>query len=213
MIRPSIASKEQVKSIDKTGERQKQKEKQSLNFLDTLVYRRMINKGGATMISLKDIHWVAGFMEGEGHFCLDGNDLGVGATQVQRWPIEKMVGLFGGHVRVQDTQRGSGRKAIHRWELHGDKAAALSMTLYSLMSPKRKEQIERGLKGWKMSLRYTGKRTQCPKGHKYTVKNTLFDRRGHRTCKECRRIQSRTRVRASWGSRFVDEKSQPRLFG
>lgn len=38
-------------------------------------------------------------------------------------------------------------------------------------------------------------RTHCPKGHPYNSENTSFNRRGHRSCKECNRTRSRNHWR------------------
>ena len=38
-------------------------------------------------------------------------------------------------------------------------------------------------------------KTHCPHGHPYSFENTLVQRTGHRTCRTCKRIRERGRVR------------------
>lgn len=91
------------------------------------------------MISAIEIGWVAGFLEGEGSFT---GWTGVKAAQKQLEPLERLQALFGGSLSRHGND-------MHIWQLYGARARGLMMTLYSLMSPRRKEQIRKQLHFWK----------------------------------------------------------------
>jgi hypothetical protein len=103
------------------------------------------------MIALSELHWAAGFMEGEGSFGFYRNAKGprlmMSCAQVCQEPIERLKALFGGNSRLQEMA--APRQAIWKWQVYGVRAAAGMMTLYSLMAPRRKGQIEQALEGWR----------------------------------------------------------------
>jgi transposase-like protein len=105
--------------------------------------------GGNMSIKMMDLAWVAGFLEGEGSFCLlAGVAPRVTAVQVEPEPLLKLVNLFGGSIYPKKTA-GYGKKPVNYWNLGGAHGAALMMTLYPMMSSKRKEQIHKALSVWK----------------------------------------------------------------
>lgn len=55
--------------------------------------------------------------------------------------------MFGGSLVL--VRRSLPRKHIWSWTLQGNPAAGVAMTLYGLMSPRRKEQIRAALDDWK----------------------------------------------------------------
>lgn len=88
------------------------------------------------------IEWAAGFLEGEGSFS-GGGTHGYGrvsAPQVQRWPLEQLQKLFGGTIADYREKRNT-----YHWWVTGSRARGVMMTLYSLVSPKRQEQIRAAL--------------------------------------------------------------------
>lgn len=95
------------------------------------------------MIETKDIHWAAGFLDGEGSFgsyyqgCRNTNIFQLTAVQNDRQLLDRLVNLFGGSVHKVRT--------YHQWVLTGPNARGLAMTLFSLMSDKRKAQIKKML--------------------------------------------------------------------
>jgi hypothetical protein len=96
-------------------------------------------------MDIKELYWAAGFLEGEGSFgCWNGGARGkqfvVCAEQVQREPLERLKTLFGGSIN-QGSTRG-GRNRIARWRISGARARGAAMTLFTLMSLRRKEQIK-----------------------------------------------------------------------
>ncbi len=101
---------------------------------------------------LYEMYWVAGFLDGEGSFSLSGGKPArtprLQATQVELFPLEKLHRLFGGGtIRVQRPNPLS-RHTCHTWVLTGPRAAAIMMTIYPLMSPRRQGQIRRVLAIW-----------------------------------------------------------------
>jgi len=146
-----------------------------------------------TRLALDRLAWVAGFIEGEGSFTHSGS-FGVVASQVQLLAFEKLQRLFGGTI----TKKGKPPKSHHRqcytWYLHGYKAAALAMTLWTLMSPRRREQIERALTKWKKQQLPQSLRTHCPHGHPLRLRKDS----SRRECPICQRtlyVQNRTAKR------------------
>lgn len=93
--------------------------------------------------STQDLYWAAGFLEGEGSFVYASQTQRVTAGQKQKAPLIKLKEVFGGSIYT--SQRRSG--PFHGWTLTGPRARGLMMTLYTLMSPRRKSQIKRALDG------------------------------------------------------------------
>ena len=104
-------------------------------------------------LSLCDIHYVAGFLEGEGSFSIRGKvDPAVSATQADREPLEKLSALFGGHIYPCKPNRVS-KKPLWVWNLNGKQAVGLMMTIYCLMTQRRQQQIQVVLLGWRSRTR------------------------------------------------------------
>lgn len=105
--------------------------------------------------SIRGLEWAAGFLEGEGWF---GASQGgrkhnhysekVVAVQASLEPLERLQRLFGGIIRHRkvDYVRKDG-KVSQRWDwlIFGARARGLMMTLYSLLSARRKEAIRLAL--------------------------------------------------------------------
>lgn len=106
------------------------------------------------MISLNDLEWAAGFLEGEGYFSAPISPNGkkaalqIQACQVQKWPLEKLTRLFGGKI-IFDNRTHCKNRSIWRWYIAGPRAAGVMMTVFSLMSPKRQGVIRGALLMWK----------------------------------------------------------------
>ena len=96
--------------------------------------------------TLRELAWAAGFLEGEGSFFLVGNSTGSMATtavQVEREPIDRLLALFGGSVRPVAAREH--RSAHWRWSATGARARGVAMTIYPMMSAKRRAQIRGAL--------------------------------------------------------------------
>lgn len=134
------------------------------------------------MLTPRELEWTAGFLEGEGTFRFNAprNPL-VTASQVQREPLDRLQAAFGGQIYLVHNRqmRAKGWTPCHRWILTGSAAAGLGLTLYQLMSPRRREQIVKMVSGWrslKVAHRY---KRACPRGHPYEGDNLYQIGRAH----------------------------------
>lgn len=91
----------------------------------------------------RDLNWAAGFVEGEGcfHRTRKGGSR-VHVPQVNREPVDRLLSLFGGSLKLY---RLGGPNPIWIWSASGARARGIMLTLYSMMSTKRKAQISRAL--------------------------------------------------------------------
>lgn len=101
-------------------------------------------------ISSIDLAWAAGFLEGEGSFKKCGNTICISAVQVEKYPIDKLIDIFGG------GKKGYFRKEIKSnggeyfvWRVYGVSAAEIMILLFPILSPKRKNQILDCFSWWK----------------------------------------------------------------
>ena len=144
--------------------------------------------------TIADLHWAAGFLEGEGSFHayrLKGTGyvvIQVTATQAESpEPLLRLHSIFGGGITRNIPQRSPRHKKQERWILGGSKAAALMMTLFKLLSPRRQGQIRHALDLWHLAKPRPEYRAICPNGHNYNPVNTYRNPNGHRRCRQCRR--------------------------
>ncbi len=98
--------------------------------------------------SVNDIYWAAGFLEGDGWFGLKKNGYEdyerVVASQVQKEPLEKLKAMFGGRLNFCKTKK-STYNDVWTWNVNGIRARGVMLTLFSLLSTKRKSQIKLSL--------------------------------------------------------------------
>ena len=145
------------------------------------------------MVNINDIYWAAGFMEGEGCFSTARkarSGFQVTAAQVTLEPLERLVSLFGGAIYPQRTW--------YVWYCGGTRAAGVAMTLFSLMTKRRKLQITNSLGVWLKRPLANKLKTHCKRGHEFNAENTYIglNRRGkYRQCRECDRILKRKRYK------------------
>lgn len=150
-------------------------------------------------MQIKKLYWAAGFLEGEGSFYGNMHRLGVQANQVQREPLERLRALFGGNIRKQ-VGRSPNQSIINVWYVSGSRAVGVMMTLFVLMSPKRKVQIKWALEKWKLrpGRIWRGHKTHCSNGHEWTSENTKHilhnGRIKYKRCVTCYRAAN-TRMR------------------
>lgn len=144
---------------------------------------------------MREFYWVAGFLEGEGSFSFQRNQCRVQATQKQAEPLERVQRLLGGRIYLVNPRTRNG--PIFSWQIYqGRIASGVMMTLYPLMSCRRREQICRALRSWQ-SVKPLGwknkSKTHCPAGHAYDEANMVRTRKGSRVCRICRNAAYRRR--------------------
>lgn len=92
--------------------------------------------------TLAELHWAAGFLEGEGCFSVASRKgARVQAAQVNRTPLEKLAGMFGGRLRDSKADRNPRWQAITWWTVNGSRALGVMQTLYPLLTEKRQAEI------------------------------------------------------------------------
>lgn len=91
--------------------------------------------------SPNELHWAAGFIEGDGTF---NKQQRVQATQNSEEPLQHLEEIFGGKTYRCRGERS--RRDHFKWDLRGDQAVEVMLTLYPLMSRKRRNQINEALR-------------------------------------------------------------------
>lgn len=158
-----------------------------------------VPRDGAAL-TLARLAWTAGFLEGEGTFRhprSKATTITVSASQVQREPLDRLQAAFGGSLYLKPRSKRDRGVAIHVWTLTGVQAAGLSMTLYVLMSPRRRAQISDALGRWRLRKPQNRHKTHCILGHPFDAANTRWytnPKSGvrHRWCRACRRERYKT---------------------
>src|SRR5207245_6732372 len=87
-----------------------------------------------------DIAWAAGIYEGEGSCFRHNNCECVAVTQKELWLLDRFLRLFGG--RVSKASKGTSE-----WRVYGARARGFLLTIYTRISPHRKEQVRNALQG------------------------------------------------------------------
>jgi len=144
-------------------------------------------------VSIVDIAWAAGFIEGEGSFTAHAAAITISAVQVELGPLLRLRDLFCGSIRQYQNRSPGRHQPYNKWALHGSPAVAVAFTLFPFMSAKRRQQIHRMVAMWKgRPGRNNSLKTHCPRGHEYIESNLYRDRKGSRLCKQCYRTYYRT---------------------
>jgi hypothetical protein len=140
-------------------------------------------------VTLNELYWIAGFLEGEGSFLKCGGTIMATATQVQREPVDRLKKLLGGDICTFSRKEVIGH-VYYRWNMYGKRAEVLMKMLFPMMSPRRQEQISKAL-AWYASCpgaNYvrTGRKL-CRKGKHPWVKENIYIvySTGQRYCKSC----------------------------
>lgn len=153
------------------------------------------------MVTVRNLEWAAGFIEGEGcfHWHKRGSRAEIRVAQVQREPLERLQHLFRGHIYLRKSSRPTWQP-VHVWAIYRSSAIGLAMTLYSLLSPRRRSQSLAVIQSWRASPLHPRYRKTCPHGHPWTPSNTRIQRNHKRkkkqkVCKMCRAMAARGRRR------------------
>ena len=106
-------------------------------------------------MDMKDLYWAAGFLEGDGYFSKSSRsrpgDYMVGATNADEDVLQHLSCMFGHKVYpyAPGMYGPLTKKKMFRWHVSGSKAIGIMMTLYPLMSLRRKSQIRDVIAAWK----------------------------------------------------------------
>lgn len=95
--------------------------------------------------TLADLAWAAGIWEGEGSVIFTNDHFRIEVAQKDRWILDRLRAWFGGHVYVRKEHYKGGRYVLHKWYLNGARARGFAFTIFSWLSPRRREQIRRAL--------------------------------------------------------------------
>lgn len=139
-------------------------------------------------VTISELAWAAGFMEGEGYF--GSAKLGcpvVSAVQVQKEPLQRLEKILGCGSIYWRQPKLKNAQPQHTWLAQGKYAAGVMMTLYSWLSPKRKTEVRKALDFWRSVRAAPIYQTHCRYGHPYTYSF----KEGRRRCKPCHNDASR----------------------
>ncbi len=147
-------------------------------------------------MNVNDLHWAAGFIDGEGSFTRCGGTISVSASQNDKWHIEKLYALFKGNTNIFSHKLIKGNDGVyHRWSVYGPRAAGVMMTLYSLLSPRRQAKISELLAAWlKQPGFHKPYKIHCKHGHPMAEDNLYISKKGKRECRACALISRRKYV-------------------
>jgi hypothetical protein len=139
-------------------------------------------------ITIQELYWAAGFLEGEGCFTKTRSCITVSASQVQFQPLEKLQKLLGGKNYYYESRKPK-HSPYYRWVTYGEKAEEIMKALFPLMSPKRQYRISELLSFYAAlpgrNYVRTG-RTHCKRGHIRNEENSYVDSRRHIICRVCK---------------------------
>lgn len=97
-------------------------------------------------MNMYDLYWAAGFLEGEGCFT-SSSAITLSASQIEVEPLDRLRLIFGGKIILVKKEN---KRDIHVWYLSVGKSIEVMMTVYTIMSPRRKQQIEDAVSKWKI---------------------------------------------------------------
>jgi len=145
-----------------------------------------------TNISVRDIAWLAGLLEGEGCFYL-AKTPSITISMTDKDVIEKVASLFNREIYLRNHLA---KKKSYEVGIYGSDAVAWMFTIYSFMKERRKERIRNIVKKWMTQNSHSKTHFSCghPKSHDnmYLLKN-----RGSAciTCHKVRRKADYNRLR------------------
>ena len=99
-------------------------------------------------MTLLELAWLAGIVEGEGCFCFDKRCIKIAVAMTDQDVMERVGRLFG----VPVTARGPyppGKKRVYGIQLYSNRAAGWMMTLYPFLGLRRSAKVRELLAIWK----------------------------------------------------------------
>jgi hypothetical protein len=158
------------------------------------------------VLTVRDLAWAAGFLDGEGSFSLlapktphGGVSPKLQAAQVDRELLDRLRRMFGGAIYLRRYNPPRPRiHDCHLWALNGKPAIGVMLTLYPMLSLKRRLQIQRVVAAWRSAPgkgSYNRTKTHCKRGHPFDATNTYIEKRADgrfriRRCLTCRPLRT-----------------------
>ena len=121
------------------------------------------------------ILWAAGFYEGEGYV----NRNQVRIAQVNKYPLELILKYFGGSIHYREAKIDLNKQCCYEWYLGGQEARDFIDNIYSILSPRRQQQIDNIF-----LTNYIYNR--CKKGHLFNA----VKKDAQRYCRTCKSAAS-----------------------
>lgn len=116
------------------------------------------------MIKITDIYWLAGLYEGEGCFQCDTSPR-MQLKMTDEDTVVKARGLIKKDAKIAVRQHTNGNKTSYIFYNQGINAISWMMTLYPLMSRRRKEKIREIISKWKNLEKRSKGADYCINGH------------------------------------------------
>lgn len=146
----------------------------------------------------KDITYIAGILEGEGHFAFYNTPC-IKLDMTDRDIVEKVRSVVYKNAVIRTYQpRQSNWKAQYSLCINGSIAIQWMMTLYLLMGSRRKIQIKEAIDKWKLMIgrgnnNKLSNRKVCKHGHtlQFVSVSKGFDGKVYRHCRECSRLSKK----------------------
>jgi hypothetical protein len=154
----------------------------------------------------EDVIWLAGLMEGEGHF--SRWQMRVQLRMTDRDVVDRAYQIFGGIGKMWDVKQRPDWQRNFGFILTGHRAAGWMMILYPFLGQRKRWEIRTSLNHWRQLEVDHKIRGQCPKGHPYTQRRIP---KNWRRCAECDRQEQRLRY-GRYGRRSVNNPVLPHLF-
>lgn len=154
-----------------------------------------------------DYAWVAGVIEGEGHFSSDipNNTASIVVSMTDKDVIESLkesadgLGVINGPYSHKDRPD---HKPMWRWTVT-KRADFLHVAeqIMPYLHQRRRSRLQKVIDGFRpfclVRRNPNINKTHCIRGHEFTPENTYITPRGTRNCKECRRTNQRERRHGS----------------
>jgi hypothetical protein len=145
------------------------------------------------MVSIKNLYWLAGLMEGEGHFGRQPNQIVITLAMTDRDVVMRAAGMFAiGHCKERKLPSG---KIAYIWHVTNQThAAGLMMTLLPLMGARRASKIRECLAFWQARRGNNKHFPTCRHGHSFSGDNLRIVQEGKytkRRCRECIKLRMR----------------------
>ncbi len=140
------------------------------------------------MIKVNDIHYIAGFLDGEATFD-DHPRIQVTSTDLDliegcRDRMELSVPLY------KVTKYEKHHKQAYGFSVNSNNAIGWMMTLYPLLCKRRREKIKSVIKKWMTMRNYNN--SVCPKGHLMEGDNIYWEYYNSGVRKRCRICKKRS---------------------